>query len=152
MLLQAMYRATGQAYKPQPPKQSSSSAPSKAQGFVDKASKHGMDEIIQVSHDFIFALIPQILKSHDSRKSLELCTQPKSNHESLEFWGRTQQVRSLWKGRSIVISGGPNNFQSGPSFWRAAKVMPHIPAGRAHLLIGLLILKAFLGDEVGWIS
>lgn len=43
----ALYRATGQAYKPVPPKQSTV-AP-KAQGFQDKASKHGMDEIILVS-------------------------------------------------------------------------------------------------------
>uniref|UniRef100_A0A1I7XIB1 Calcium-dependent secretion activator n=1 Tax=Heterorhabditis bacteriophora TaxID=37862 RepID=A0A1I7XIB1_HETBA len=42
--VQALYRATGQAYKPVPPKQST--VPPKAQGFQDKASKHGMDEII----------------------------------------------------------------------------------------------------------
>ncbi|KAJ1366698.1 Calcium-dependent secretion activator [Parelaphostrongylus tenuis] len=44
--VQALYRATGQAYKPVPPKQSTV-AP-KAQGFQDKASKHGMDEIILI--------------------------------------------------------------------------------------------------------
>ncbi|KAF8373645.1 unc-31 [Pristionchus pacificus] len=44
--VQALYRATGQAYKPVPPK-ASLAAPSKQQGFQDKASKHGMDEIIQ---------------------------------------------------------------------------------------------------------
>ncbi|CAI4226865.1 unnamed protein product [Auanema sp. JU1783] len=45
MWVQALYRATGQAYKPVPPKQSTVTP--KAQGFQDKASKHGMDEIIQ---------------------------------------------------------------------------------------------------------
>ncbi|CAJ0603670.1 unnamed protein product [Cylicocyclus nassatus] len=56
--VQALYRATGQAYKPVPPKQSTV-AP-KAQGFQDKASKHGLDDIIQAdpisfNHDHIFA-------------------------------------------------------------------------------------------------
>ncbi|CAD6191936.1 unnamed protein product [Caenorhabditis auriculariae] len=56
--VQALYRATGQAYKPVPPKQSTV-AP-KAQGFQDKASKHGMDALIQAdiinfNHDHLFA-------------------------------------------------------------------------------------------------
>lgn len=56
--VQALYRATGQAYKPVPPKQSLIS--SKAQGFADKASKHGLDELIQadpvmLNHDHLFA-------------------------------------------------------------------------------------------------
>ncbi|KAL6737408.1 hypothetical protein Aduo_011052 [Ancylostoma duodenale] len=56
--VQALYRATGQAYKPVPPKQSTV-AP-KAQGFQDKASKHGLDDIIQAdpisfNHDHLFA-------------------------------------------------------------------------------------------------
>uniref|UniRef100_A0AC35U6B7 Calcium-dependent secretion activator n=1 Tax=Rhabditophanes sp. KR3021 TaxID=114890 RepID=A0AC35U6B7_9BILA len=59
--VQALYRATGQAYKPVPPKQSSSSV-SKAQGFADKASKHGIDEQVQcdpvsLNHDHSFAMI-----------------------------------------------------------------------------------------------
>ena len=37
--VQALYRATGQAYKPVPPKQSVLA--SKTQGLQDKASKHG---------------------------------------------------------------------------------------------------------------
>ena len=37
--VQALYRATGQAYKPVPPKQSVMAT--KTQGFQDKASKHG---------------------------------------------------------------------------------------------------------------
>ncbi|ETN74319.1 hypothetical protein NECAME_13044 [Necator americanus] len=58
--VQALYRATGQAYKPVPPKQSTV-AP-KAQGFQDKASKHGLDDIIQAdpisfNHDHMFAEI-----------------------------------------------------------------------------------------------
>lgn len=56
--VQALYRATGQAYKPVPPKQSLIS--SKAQGFADKASKHGLDELIQadpvmLNHDHLFS-------------------------------------------------------------------------------------------------
>ncbi|KAI1732731.1 PH domain-containing protein [Ditylenchus destructor] len=56
--VQALYRATGQAYKPVPPKQSM--VASKAQGFADKASKHGLDELIQadpvqLNHDHLFA-------------------------------------------------------------------------------------------------
>ncbi|XGW25753.1 hypothetical protein V3C99_006839 [Haemonchus contortus] len=56
--VQALYRATGQAYKPVPPKQSTV-AP-KAQGFQDKASKHGLDEIIladpiSFNQDHLFA-------------------------------------------------------------------------------------------------
>ncbi|KAE9419845.1 hypothetical protein Angca_004255 [Angiostrongylus cantonensis] len=58
--VQALYRATGQAYKPVPPKQSTVTP--KAQGFQDKASKHGMDEIIladpiSFNHDHLFAEI-----------------------------------------------------------------------------------------------
>uniref|UniRef100_A0A1I7RHL5 Calcium-dependent secretion activator n=1 Tax=Bursaphelenchus xylophilus TaxID=6326 RepID=A0A1I7RHL5_BURXY len=53
--VQALYRATGQAYKPVPPKQSSIT-PSKA--VADKASKHGLDEFIQadpvINHDHLF--------------------------------------------------------------------------------------------------
>ncbi|KAI6216158.1 hypothetical protein M3Y99_01836800 [Aphelenchoides fujianensis] len=44
--VQALYRATGQAYKPVPPKQAATTQ-SKAQGFADKASKHGLDDFIQ---------------------------------------------------------------------------------------------------------
>uniref|UniRef100_A0A913HX65 Calcium-dependent secretion activator n=1 Tax=Strongyloides stercoralis TaxID=6248 RepID=A0A913HX65_STRER len=59
--VQALYRATGQAYKPVPPKQSSSNV-SKVQGFADKASKHGIDEQIlcdpvSLNHDHSFAKI-----------------------------------------------------------------------------------------------
>uniref|UniRef100_A0A914UUN9 Calcium-dependent secretion activator n=1 Tax=Plectus sambesii TaxID=2011161 RepID=A0A914UUN9_9BILA len=62
--VQALYRATGQAYKPVPPKQSSV-APSKAQGFADKASKHGMDEYItadpvRFSHDHLFSKLQML--------------------------------------------------------------------------------------------
>ncbi|VDM98074.1 unnamed protein product [Thelazia callipaeda] len=62
--VQALYRATGQAYKPVPPKQSSA-APSKAQGFADKASKHGMDELIQADpinfgHDHLFSKLQSL--------------------------------------------------------------------------------------------
>ncbi|CAJ0587828.1 unnamed protein product, partial [Mesorhabditis spiculigera] len=62
--VQAMYRATGQAYKPVPPKQSTV-VPTKAQGFADKASKHGMDEIIQsdpisFNHDHLFAELQRL--------------------------------------------------------------------------------------------
>lgn len=58
--VQALYRATGQAYKPVPPKPASGAlAPTKAQGFADKASKHGLDDFIQadpiINHDNIFA-------------------------------------------------------------------------------------------------
>jgi hypothetical protein len=58
LFCQAMYRATGQGYKPVPPKQSVIS--SKVQGFADKASKHGLDELIQadpvqINHDHMFA-------------------------------------------------------------------------------------------------
>uniref|UniRef100_A0A914C5E7 Calcium-dependent secretion activator n=1 Tax=Acrobeloides nanus TaxID=290746 RepID=A0A914C5E7_9BILA len=56
--VQALYRATGQAYKPVPPKQST--APTKAQGFEAKASKHGLDDLIQadpvtMNHDHLFS-------------------------------------------------------------------------------------------------
>nr|CAD2202488.1 unnamed protein product [Meloidogyne enterolobii] len=56
--VQALYRATGQAYKPVPPKQSVLA--SKTQGLQDKASKHGLDELIQadpvqMAHDHLFA-------------------------------------------------------------------------------------------------
>ncbi|KAI6206643.1 hypothetical protein M3Y94_00936000 [Aphelenchoides besseyi] len=55
--VQALYRATGQAYKPIPPKQSTLTQ-SKAQGFADKASKHGLDDFIQadpiINHDHLF--------------------------------------------------------------------------------------------------
>ncbi|PAV90841.1 hypothetical protein WR25_06278 [Diploscapter pachys] len=56
--VQALYRATGQAYKPVPPK--ASSVNTKAQGFQDKASKHGLDDIISAdpisyNHDHLFA-------------------------------------------------------------------------------------------------
>ncbi|KAF7633095.1 hypothetical protein Mgra_00007524 [Meloidogyne graminicola] len=56
--VQALYRATGQAYKPVPPKQSILAT--KTQGIQDKASKHGLDELIQadpvqMAHDHLFA-------------------------------------------------------------------------------------------------
>ncbi|KAI6227417.1 hypothetical protein M3Y99_01251300 [Aphelenchoides fujianensis] len=55
--VQALYRATGQAYKPVPPKQAATTQ-SKAQGFADKASKHGLDDFIQadpiINHDHVF--------------------------------------------------------------------------------------------------
>ncbi|VIO87077.1 Uncharacterized protein BM_BM7580 [Brugia malayi] len=62
--VQALYRATGQAYKPVPPKQSSVVL-SKAQGFADKASKHGMDELIQADpinfdHDHLFSKLQSL--------------------------------------------------------------------------------------------
>ncbi|EGT48715.1 hypothetical protein CAEBREN_31721 [Caenorhabditis brenneri] len=61
--VQALYRATGQAYKPVPPKQSTI-AP-KAQGFQDKASKHGMDALIQADsinfdHDHLYSDIQKL--------------------------------------------------------------------------------------------
>ncbi|CAI5448128.1 unnamed protein product [Caenorhabditis angaria] len=64
--VQALYRATGQAYKPVPPKQSTI-AP-KAQGFQDKASKHGMDALIQAEsinfdHDHLFSDIQKLTLS-----------------------------------------------------------------------------------------
>lgn len=63
--VQALYRATGQAYKPVPPKQSSV-APSKVQGFADKASKHGMDELISAdpmafNQDHLFAQLQSLV-------------------------------------------------------------------------------------------
>ncbi|KAK0399963.1 hypothetical protein QR680_003296 [Steinernema hermaphroditum] len=72
--VQALYRATGQAYKPQPPKQSSI-APSKAQGFADKASKHGMDEIIQadpvaINHDHNFAKLQSLTLNYRLNESI----------------------------------------------------------------------------------
>ena len=42
--IQALCRATGQSYKPVPPK---TSVATKTQGFQDKASKYGLEEIIQ---------------------------------------------------------------------------------------------------------
>ncbi|VDK30017.1 unnamed protein product [Gongylonema pulchrum] len=71
-----MYRATGQAYKPVPPKQSSV-VPSKAQGFVDKASKHGMDELIQAdpinfSHDHLFSKLQSL--TLDFRLNEPICS------------------------------------------------------------------------------
>ncbi|CDR32673.1 Calcium-dependent secretion activator [Caenorhabditis elegans] len=61
--VQALYRATGQAYKPVPPKQSTI-AP-KAQGFQDKASKHGMDAMIQADsinfdHDHFYSDVQRL--------------------------------------------------------------------------------------------
>uniref|UniRef100_A0AC34QCC0 Calcium-dependent secretion activator n=1 Tax=Panagrolaimus sp. JU765 TaxID=591449 RepID=A0AC34QCC0_9BILA len=61
--VQALYRATGQAYKPVPPKQSTN-ASSRTQGFADKASKHGLDDLIQadpvaLNHDHQFATLQQ---------------------------------------------------------------------------------------------
>ncbi|KHN73911.1 Calcium-dependent secretion activator [Toxocara canis] len=74
--VQALYRATGQAYKPVPPKQSSA-APSKAQGFADKASKHGMDELIQAeplsfSHDHLFSKLQSL--TLDFRLNEPICS------------------------------------------------------------------------------
>ncbi|VDD93883.1 unnamed protein product [Enterobius vermicularis] len=74
--VQALYRATGQAYKPVPPKQSTI-FPSKAQGFADKASKHGMDEVIQAdpigfSHDHLFTALQS--KTLDFRLSEPICS------------------------------------------------------------------------------
>lgn len=55
--VQALYRATGQAYKPVPPKQSSVSQ-TKSQGFDDKANKHGLNDLILadpvINHDHLF--------------------------------------------------------------------------------------------------
>ncbi|CAB3409327.1 unnamed protein product [Caenorhabditis bovis] len=73
--VQALYRATGQAYKPVPPKQSTI-AP-KAQGFQDKASKHGMDALIQAdsinfNHDHLFADIQKL--TLDYRISEPICS------------------------------------------------------------------------------
>uniref|UniRef100_A0A0N4UNE0 Calcium-dependent secretion activator n=1 Tax=Dracunculus medinensis TaxID=318479 RepID=A0A0N4UNE0_DRAME len=64
MWVQALYRATGQAYKPVPPKQSSVLS-TKVQGFADKASKHGMDELIQAdpinyNHDHLFSKLQSL--------------------------------------------------------------------------------------------
>lgn len=70
-----MYRATGQAYKPVPPKQSL--IPSKAQGFADKASKHGLDELIQadpvsLTHDHLFARLQSL--TLDYRLGESICS------------------------------------------------------------------------------
>ncbi|MFH4980300.1 hypothetical protein AB6A40_007009 [Gnathostoma spinigerum] len=74
--VQALYRATGQAYKPVPPKQSSMLT-SKAQGFADKASKHGMDELIQAdpiafNHDHLFSTLQSY--TLDFRLSEPICS------------------------------------------------------------------------------
>ncbi|VDK83689.1 unnamed protein product [Litomosoides sigmodontis] len=74
--VQALYRATGQAYKPVPPKQSSL-VPSKAQGFADKASKHGMDELIQADpinfdHDHLFSKLQSL--TLDFRLNEPICS------------------------------------------------------------------------------
>uniref|UniRef100_A0A1I7VZS2 MHD1 domain-containing protein n=1 Tax=Loa loa TaxID=7209 RepID=A0A1I7VZS2_LOALO len=74
--MQALYRATGQAYKPVPPKQSSV-VPSKAQGFADKASKHGMDELIQADpinfdHDHLFSKLQSL--TLDFRLNEPICS------------------------------------------------------------------------------
>uniref|UniRef100_A0A914ZM37 Calcium-dependent secretion activator n=2 Tax=Parascaris univalens TaxID=6257 RepID=A0A914ZM37_PARUN len=74
--VQALYRATGQAYKPVPPKQSSV-VPSKAQGFADKASKHGMDELIQAeplsfNHDHLFSELQSL--TLDFRLNEPICS------------------------------------------------------------------------------
>ncbi|MCP9265670.1 hypothetical protein DINM_021018 [Dirofilaria immitis] len=73
---EALYRATGQAYKPVPPKQSSV-VPSKAQGFADKASKHGMDELIQADpinfdHDHLFSKLQSL--TLDFRLNESICS------------------------------------------------------------------------------
>ncbi|VBB25403.1 unnamed protein product [Acanthocheilonema viteae] len=74
--VQALYRATGQAYKPVPPKQSSV-VPSKAQGFADKASKYGMDELIQADpinfdHDHLFSKLQSL--TLDFRLNEPICS------------------------------------------------------------------------------
>uniref|UniRef100_A0A7E4VUH8 Calcium-dependent secretion activator n=1 Tax=Panagrellus redivivus TaxID=6233 RepID=A0A7E4VUH8_PANRE len=73
--VQALYRATGQSYKPVPPKQSS--LPSKAQGLADKASKHGLDALIQadpctINHDHQFAELQQL--ALDYRLNEPICS------------------------------------------------------------------------------
>uniref|UniRef100_A0A915JIC5 Uncharacterized protein n=1 Tax=Romanomermis culicivorax TaxID=13658 RepID=A0A915JIC5_ROMCU len=62
MWVQAMYRATGQAHKPVPPKQGSSLPRSQDS---DKAKKHGMDEFIQADpvkfpHDQLFCKVQSL--------------------------------------------------------------------------------------------
>lgn len=76
MIIQALYRATGQAYKPVPPKQSTV-IPSKMQGFADKASKHGMDELIQADpinfdHDHLFSKLQSL--TLDFRLNEPICS------------------------------------------------------------------------------
>jgi hypothetical protein len=73
--IQALYRATGQAYKPVPPKQSTTV--SKAQGFADKASKHGLDELIQadpvmINHDHHFSTLQKV--ALDYRLNEPICS------------------------------------------------------------------------------
>uniref|UniRef100_A0A914I599 Calcium-dependent secretion activator n=1 Tax=Globodera rostochiensis TaxID=31243 RepID=A0A914I599_GLORO len=73
--VQALYRATGQSYKPVPPKQSALST--KVQGFADKASKHGMDELIQadpvqIGHDHLFAKLQSM--TLDFRLNEHICS------------------------------------------------------------------------------
>lgn len=73
--VQALYRATGQAYKPVPPKQSSVTQ-SKAQGIADKASKHGLDEFIQadpvINHDHLFLRLQSL--TLDGRLNEPICS------------------------------------------------------------------------------
>ncbi len=83
-----MYRATGQAYKPVPPKQSSA-VPSKAQGFADKASKHGMDELIQAdpirfNHDHFFALQQTLVLEY--RLKEPICSLVSESAELIIMW------------------------------------------------------------------
>ncbi|KAL3082123.1 hypothetical protein niasHT_031152 [Heterodera trifolii] len=73
--VQALYRATGQSYKPVPPKQSAMCT--KVQGFADKASKHGMDELIQadpvqIGHDHLFAKLQSL--TLDFRLNEHICS------------------------------------------------------------------------------
>jgi hypothetical protein len=73
--VQALYRATGQAYKPVPPKQSSITKTT-YQGFADKASKHGLDDFIQadpvINHDPLFLRLQSL--TLDSRLNEPICS------------------------------------------------------------------------------
>ncbi|XP_071961490.1 calcium-dependent secretion activator 1-like isoform X2 [Antedon mediterranea] len=72
--VQAIYRATGQSYKPVPPTQISGGKGSNAiisrlQGDADRARKHGMDEFIQrnpstFNHAQLFKLLQELMLDH----------------------------------------------------------------------------------------
>ena len=69
--VQALYRATGQAYKPVPPKPASGAlAPTKAQGFADKASKHGLDDVSEQTRVIVRrVLLPKTWSFSDNLNS-----------------------------------------------------------------------------------
>lgn len=73
--VQALYRATGQAYKPVPPKQSAA-LQNKNQGFTDKTNKHGLDEFIQadsvINHDRLFMRLQSLTLEY--RLNEQICS------------------------------------------------------------------------------